>query len=87
VPDWLQDQVLVIERDVVDRREVGNPGDSIVLTPAESARWLYPLAIRPAVAYGELPPTLQLCLRWWKDDKPPEYNVRANGRRQSGGIR
>ncbi len=59
-PEWLKDQVLTVRRHAPDPREVGNPGDSVVLTPAESARWLCPLAVSPGVAYGELPPTLHL---------------------------
>jgi hypothetical protein len=84
VPEWLKDQVLTVRRDARDPREIGGPGDSVVLTPSESARWLYPLAVTPGVAYGELPPALQLRLLWWKDDKPPEYRVRANGRSHGG---
>ncbi|MDO8585683.1 MAG: hypothetical protein Q7T82_01460 [Armatimonadota bacterium] len=84
VPEWLKDQVLKIDREVVDPRELGNPGDSIVLTPSESARWLYPLTVAPQTAYGELPETLRIDLRWWKSDDPPEYAVRANGRQITG---
>jgi hypothetical protein len=80
VPEWLKDQTLTLERDVVDAREIGNPGDSLVLTPAESARWLTPLVVTPGVTYGELPQRLAIELRWCKDEKPPEYTVRANGR-------
>ncbi|MBV9470799.1 MAG: hypothetical protein JO316_16620 [Abitibacteriaceae bacterium] len=84
LPEWLQDQTLKVQRSVLDAREVGHLGDSIVLTPDESAHLLYPLEVEPTVVYGELPPTLQLHLRWWKDDKPPEFSVRANGRLQTG---
>ncbi len=84
VPEWLNDQVLTIARDVPDAREVGYPGDSIVLTTEESARWLYPLTVTPDVSHGEIPEALQLRLRWWKEDKGPEFTVRANGQTQSG---
>lgn len=83
-PEWLKDQVLKVQRDVVDMREVGNAGDSIVLTTAESIRWLYPLAVTPNIAHGALPATLGINLRWWKDENPPEYLVRANARQLSG---
>ena len=86
-PEWLKDQTLKIEREVADPREVGNPGDSIVLTPAESARWLYPLTVSPNISYGALPKALRIDLRWWKDDKGPEYTVRANGRQVTGKFR
>jgi hypothetical protein len=84
IPEWLKDQTLTLQRAARDPREVGEPGDSIVLTPDESGRWLTPLTITPNVAYGELPPTLQLHLRWWKEEKLPEFTVRANGRVQPG---
>ena len=38
VPEWLKDQVLTIERTVDDPREVGYPGDSIILTPDVSKK-------------------------------------------------
>jgi hypothetical protein len=84
VPEWLKDQSLTLRRAVPDPRELGEPGDSLVLTPVESAHWLYPLSVTPAVAYGRLPETLQLRLAWWKDEKLPEFTVRANGRTRSG---
>jgi hypothetical protein len=84
VPEWLKEPILTIEREVADPRELGHPGDSILLTPAESARWLRPLAVTPTVAYGRPPRTLQLHLRWWKDEKLPEFRIRANGRWQAG---
>jgi hypothetical protein len=80
IPEWLKDQTLTLERAVVDVREIGRPGDSLVLTPAESTRWLSPLVVTPAVASGALPRMLQLELRWCKEEKPPEFTVRANGR-------
>jgi len=85
VPEWLRDQSLSVERSVVDPREVGRPGDSVLLSPAESAPWLEPLVVTPAVAYGALPATLQIALRWWKEPaKLPEFTVRANAREQVG---
>jgi hypothetical protein len=84
IPEWLKDQTLTITREVADVRELGHPGDSIVLTPAESLAWLYPLAVTPSVAYGALPPTLQIRLRWWKEEKLPEYTVSVGGRRITG---
>lgn len=84
VPEWLADQTLTIERAVADVREVGRPGDSLALTAQEAAKWLTPLSVTPAIAYGALPATLELRLRWWKDDKAPDYQVRANGRQVNG---
>ena len=84
VPEWLKDQTLTLRREVRDLREAGGPGDSLVLTPVESEQWLYPLTVTPDVAYGKLPGTLQLRLRWWKDEKLPEWTVKANGRSLSG---
>jgi len=84
VPEWLKDQVLTLERQVVDVREIGNAGDSIVLTPAESDQWLAPLTVTPDIASGEVPRSLDVRLLWWKDEKLPEYTVRANGRTFSG---
>jgi hypothetical protein len=84
VPEWLKDPVLTIEREVADPRELGHPGATLLLTPAESARWLHPLAVAPTVTYGELPRTLQLHLRWWKEEKLPEFRVQANGRWHAG---
>lgn len=83
-PAWLKDQTLSIERHVLDAREIGGPGDSVVLTTAESALLLHPLSVMPQVARGGVPDALQLTLCWWKDDAPPEWSVRANGRLQSG---
>lgn len=80
VPEWLKEQTLTLVRAVADLRELGQPGDSLVLAAAESARWLQPLRLEPAVAYGALPETLRLSLAWWKDDNPPEATVQANGR-------
>lgn len=80
VPDWLKEQTLVIERVVTDPREVGRPGDSIVLTEEESRRWLTPLRVAPAVAYDRLPESLHIQLLWWKNDDPPTVTVHANGR-------
>lgn len=84
IPEWLKDQTLKIEREVVDPREIGNPGDSLVLTPTESAKWLYPLQLTPDVVYGEIPKSIRIDLRWWKGDNAPDYSVRANGRLVTG---
>jgi hypothetical protein len=84
IPEWLKDQTLTVTREVADPRELGHPGDSIVLTPAESERWLYPLTATPNIAYGALPPTVQIRLRWWKEEKLPEFTVSANGHRVTG---
>ena len=86
VPEWLKDQTLLIERTVGDPREVGYPGDSIILTPLESKKWLYPLTVSPDVAYGELPKSIHIELKWWKDEKAPDYTVRANGRQLTGKL-
>ena len=83
IPEWLKDQTLKVTREVCDVREVGYPGDSLVLTVAESARWLFPIAFTP-VYFAAMPAQLEIALRWWKDDKPPEVTVRANGRQWSG---
>jgi hypothetical protein len=83
-PEWLKDQTLKVARQVRDPREVGGVGDSIMLAPAEAAQWLYPLAVEPEVSYGAVPAKLELSLRWWKDKKPGEFTVFANGRRVSG---
>jgi hypothetical protein len=84
VPEWLGDPALTVKRSVRDPREIGGVGDSIVLTPEESSAWLFPLSVTPDVAHGKLPDALTLRLRWWKDDKPPEWTARANGRAVSG---
>lgn len=81
VPEWLKDQTLKVERVAADPREAGYPGDSIILTPSESAKWLYPLTLTPDVAYGELPKKIRIELRWWKDEKAPDCIIHANGRR------
>lgn len=84
IPEWLKDQTLAVERSVPDVREIGHPGDSIVLTPGESSRWLSPLTVNPRIVYGSLPEAIDIRLRWWKDDKAPDYSVRANGCRIEG---
>src|SRR4026209_1047942 len=68
VPEWLKDQTLTIRRNAPDPRELGEPGDSLLLTPRESERCLCPLAVTPAVAHGKLPETLQRRLHWWKEE-------------------
>jgi hypothetical protein len=84
IPEWLKDQVLTLRRAVPDPREIGEPGDSLVLTPEESAEWLCPLTVTPGFVYCTVPAALQVRLRWWKDEKLPEFTVRANGRQHSG---
>jgi hypothetical protein len=84
VPEWLKEQKVWIERQVSDAREIGGLGDSVVLTGDESAPLLYPLEVQPPVAHGEIPPHIELQLRWWKDETPPEYSVRANGQLRTG---
>ncbi len=64
IPERLGDQTLTITRSAPDAREIGVPGDAIVLAPEESASWLYPLAVSPEVAYGALPAAVTLTLRW-----------------------
>lgn len=79
IPEWLKDQTLTITRDVLDSRELGHPGDSIIITPEESDRWLHPLCVDPAIACNELPESIRIKLKWWKEDKSPDYTVKANG--------
>ncbi len=83
VPEWLAGQTLTIRREVTDPREVGDVGDSIVLTPAESAVWLGPLRVEPPIVLGQVPETLRLKLLWWRDEKPGDVVVAANGRRRT----
>lgn len=85
IPEWLKEQTLKIIREVYDLREVGHAGDSLAFTVAESAHWLFPLAVTP-VYYDVLPERLDIFLRWWKDGKPPEVMVRANGQQWSGSF-
>lgn len=68
-------------REVADPREVGSPGDSVLLTPDESAPLLCPLQVTPALVRGALPETLTLALHWWKDEHPPPVTLSAGGRR------
>lgn len=80
-PAWLQGAELTVEREVADPRELGGPGESIVLTPAESRRWLNPLTITPEVSYGRVPDKLTIILEWWSVMPPPEFTIRI-GRQQ-----
>lgn len=80
LPSWLEGAELTVEREAADPRELGGPGDSFVLTPAESRRWLNPLTISPEVSYGRVPEKLAISLAWWPVD-PPEFIVRI-GRQQ-----
>ena len=84
VPRWLKDRRLEIVRRAADEREIGGPGDSIVLTPQESARWLHPLTACPWIARGKVPETVRLELRWWHTEEPPAFTVRAAGRLITG---
>jgi len=84
IPEWLKDQTLKVTRKVADLREIGGIGDSIVCSPAESEPWLFPLSVEPLVVYDNVPKKIELTLRWWKNKKPGEYTVMANGRRQTG---
>ena len=86
-PKWLDGQTLKISRRVTDPREIGGIGDSIVLTPSESTRWLFPLSVTPAIVQGRLPSHLQVRLRWWKDDKPGPVTVCGNGRQRTVRLR
>jgi hypothetical protein len=83
VPPWLRDQDLTVSRTVADPRELGGVGDSLVLTPGESARWLFPLRVEPEEAYAKVPEKVRLTLRWWKDRRPGDCTVCANGRRRT----
>jgi hypothetical protein len=80
IPEWLKGQVITVTRVVPDPREVGAPGDSIVLTPSESSKYLLPLVVTPPLLRGSLRGQIHVALRWWKDKKPPELEVRSNGR-------
>lgn len=80
IPEWLKGQVISITRVVPDPREIGAPGDSIVLTPSESSKYLLPLVVTPPLLRATLRGQILVSLRWWKDKKPPELEVRANGR-------
>ena len=83
VPEWLAGQTLTIGREVTDPREVGDVGDSIVLTPAESTVWLTPLRVEPPIAWSEVPETVRVKLLWWRDETPGEVVVAANGRQRT----
>ncbi len=83
LPEWLKDRDLTVVRTVPDARELGDVGDSIVLTPAESARWLFPMTVHPATSHGAVPARLRLELAWWKDKKPGPVTVTAAGRRRT----
>jgi len=80
-PEWLRGAVLTVEREAPDQRELGGPGDSFVLTPDESARWLQPLTVTPEISYGKIPPKLEIRLAWWPVDPPPGVTVRVGRRR------
>jgi hypothetical protein len=84
VPAWLVDQVLTVQREVADVREIGGTGDAIALTPGESEKWLAPLTVEPATIDGKLPTALRLSLRWWKTATPPEFAVKALGKTITG---
>ncbi len=82
IPEWIKDQELKVTRKVIDPREIGNAGDSIVLTPDEASSYLFPLEVKPIVTYGKLPKKIDIMLKWWKDKKPGEFAVKTNGRRK-----
>jgi hypothetical protein len=86
VPAWLTDQVLTVQREVADPREIGGAGDAISLTTAESDKWLMPLVIEPATIDGKLPRTIHVTLRWWKNETPPPFTVSALGKKVSGSF-
>ncbi len=80
-PAHLKDQKLSIERETPDPREIGERGDSIALTVKESLVFLRPLTLlEPEHSTSEG----HLLLRWWKDDTPPEWTVRAGYKILSG---
>lgn len=84
VPEWLKEATVTIQRDVADMREIGVPGDSIVLTVAESQKYLRPLIAEPMLTQtGDLPEAVTLTLRWWKEAKAPDITVTANGRTET----
>jgi hypothetical protein len=85
-PEWLKDQILSITRDVCDLREIGHPGDSIVLSSEESIKWLNPLNVIPNIISGVIPDSIRIDLKWWKDDKTPEYSIRANAVSMTGKL-
>ena len=85
-PTWLKDQVLKVTRRVADPREIGGVGDGIALTPKESADWLFPLRVEPQTTRGNVPAAIRITLHWWKDKKPPEYTISANGRSRAGRL-
>lgn len=84
VPEWLKDKTLHTTRTVCDPRELGERGDALVLSVEESRDLLYPLSIEPEIARGELPKELLLRLHWWKDESPPNWNLRVYGRTHKG---
>ena len=83
VPEWLKDQELTVSRSVADSHELGGRGDSIVLGPSESAKWLCPLCVDPPVTRGGPPARLRLRLQWWKTKKPERAVVSAAGRQRA----
>lgn len=83
VPEWLAGKKITIRRRAQDPREVGGIGDSIVLTAQESARYLAPLTVEPAVCFGALPKTLSLTYAL-PSDKAPEFDAQAAGGRLHG---
>lgn len=89
-PAWLKDQKLTFERAVFrekhepeenklqafvsDPREIGEIGDSIALTVGESSKFLQPLVVTPE----------RISLLWWKDETPPNWEVKSNGKKHRG---
>jgi hypothetical protein len=78
-PEWLKDQTLSVTRATPDPREIGRPGESIVLSVSEADAWLKPLVVSPEIAHDALPGAVDVRLRWWKDENPPEFRATANG--------
>ncbi|HEY3331895.1 MAG TPA: hypothetical protein VGK19_17825 [Capsulimonadaceae bacterium] len=83
LPDWLKDQKVTVTRTVADMREIGGAGDSIVLTVAESARYLTPLTAMPEIV-SDPNTEIRLTLSWNSSEKPPEYTAKSSGREVTG---
>ncbi len=83
-PEWIKDQTLKVERQVHDLREIGHPGDSLVLSIEESRPWLTPLEVTPCGVVHDIPEKLSLSLHWWKEGDPPTYTVKVNGWEMTG---
>ncbi|MHC4563347.1 MAG: hypothetical protein ACYS8X_11305 [Planctomycetota bacterium] len=82
-PAWLKGKSLSTRRYVADPREVGDVGDSIIMTPEESAAWLQPFRIEPAIVCGRAPADIRVKLLWWHSDEPGDFTISANGRQRT----